>query len=205
MASASKPQVDAAINHLECKANLIWNIPDFYSWAVKREWPKNDLSNLKDSPTYRIKFGYNTMKFSISIRKQMRNKYSVDFLLRNVGFEDVTVQFSMTAADTSGQLFEENHEKCVLEKGKSLGCNDIDVCQPSHTALQNSGLEIKCALTIYSLEISKLDNSVEIPTLNDDLRAVLTDAAISDFKIICEKETYPCHKAVLASRSNVFK
>ena len=45
----------------------------------------------------------------------------------------------------------------------------------------------------------------ESSTLGQSLKTLWKDNELTDFKLVCAGETFPCHKVVLACRSDVFK
>jgi len=141
----------------------------------------------------------------------MESRSCFDFAFINRAPKDVTLQLRLTAVDKIGMpSLNISHEKSVLEKGKGLNWNQIlfsNELKAKPTLFHNGALKIKCELTIYPSESEKINqtNSFEIPNLTDDLKSILMNPATSDFNIICEKKTFPCHKTILASRSDVFK
>ena len=67
-------------------------------------------------------------------------------------------------------------------------------------------LRIECNLTIEKAEFSIPPiGDYEAPELLDDLQNLLTNSIISDFTILCRNQAFPCHKAILVSRSSVFR
>jgi len=67
-------------------------------------------------------------------------------------------------------------------------------------------LRIECNLTIEKAQFSIPPiGDYEALELCDDLQHLLTNSIMSDFTILCRNEVIPCHKAILVSRSSVFR
>jgi hypothetical protein len=67
-------------------------------------------------------------------------------------------------------------------------------------------LRIECNLTIEKAQFSIPPiGDYEALELCDDLQHLLTNSIMSDFTILCRNEVFPCHKAILVSRSSVFR
>jgi hypothetical protein len=67
--------------------------------------------------------------------------------------------------------------------------------------LSGGELVINCFLRIYSSETAKDSKSSD---LKNDLTDLYEKSTLSDFAILCGGKTFPCHKSILASRSDVF-
>ena len=67
-------------------------------------------------------------------------------------------------------------------------------------------LRIECNLTIEKAQFSIPPiGDYEALELCNDLQHLLTNSIMSDFTILCRNKVFPCHKAILVSRSSVFR
>ena len=77
--------------------------------------------------------------------------------------------------------------------------------------LPDDPLTIHCNISVRRSESSAVKyHTTPLPdkhpkTVLSDFAQMLADKAFSDFEIVCQDKSFPCHKAVLAARSEVFK
>jgi hypothetical protein len=89
-----------------------------------------------------------------------------------------------------------------LTKGRNMGrSNFISLKQLKDKAadrLPDGSLKLGCDLTITDTEA--FDESYNDTSLKRDLRHLLNNEILSDFKLVCKGQVFPCHKAILAAR-----
>ena len=68
------------------------------------------------------------------------------------------------------------------------------------------GIEVRFSIfdNLTSTTVAGLDYVESEPTLQQSLKSLLTESTLFDFVIECGTKKFPCHKAILANRSDVF-
>ena len=72
-------------------------------------------------------------------------------------------------------------------------------------ALVDGHLHLCCKVKIVAKEILHGSPHGDTPTLADHLAEALLNPECSDVTLVCQEMKFPCHKAILMARSDVFK
>ena len=80
----------------------------------------------------------------------------------------------------------------------------VDYIVPSSVKSVDIKLDLKLPGTVINRAGINVEES-NIQNVTDALQTLLNDPIHSDFTLVCEDKSFPCHKAILASRSETFK
>jgi speckle-type POZ protein len=197
------------LSHVKYNGSLSLNISDFQVWSNTKE----DKFSFKSTP---IEFGCDqkTYKFELQIELNKKTDDDIGVYLRKSNPEDVTVTFELMALDSSGNSFKKlPSTKKLSLKEPSWGFPNFlskkSLKDNAATHLPNGALKLKCDFTIYVAEISRVQSEVQgsvgESTLSINFNNLWTEGVLQDFNIKCEGEDIPCHRAILAARSDMFK
>ena len=139
-----------------------------------------------------------TFRFRLEVEKRpSRNGNLYHFRLINRSFEDVCISADLKVGKSDS--------RCVNEAVKVGAKQDwnyfVDYQIPSGT------LSIQVMFSIYDSSVARASCQVASKpdaNLSEVYKNLLSDNAFSDFMLECGTEKFPCHKAILANRSNVF-
>jgi speckle-type POZ protein len=197
------------LSHVKYNGSMSLNISDFQVWSeVKEE------GFVYESLPVEFVFGKKTYKFEFQIDLKTKKDDKIGVFLEKLNPEDVTVTFEMMALDSSGNSFKKSpaSKKLSLEEpnwGFPTFLSKKSLKDNAATHLPNGALKLKCDFTIYVAEISQVQSEVQgsvgESTLSINFHNLWTEGVLQDFNIKCEGEDIPCHRAILAARSDMFK
>jgi len=184
-------------------ATMEWNIPNFISLLESRD-PNIKTVYQKNSPSFSIKCGQIERQFQLLIQASNEKDDSIGLYLRKLSKVDVEVKYQLTAINKSGTnfgiggLISHKFTKDSLPMGyRNFFCLQ-KLKENSEDCLHNGSLKLGCEVTISDDEVSI--EGYEGRTLRTDLENLKGDQTVSDFKITCKDQAFPCHKSILAAR-----
>ena len=196
---AKRLSIDGKFGSTELKrvsATLAWTVPNFLSLVEAQRKPARE-----QSPPFSIKFGQAERKFLLQLDFWSSND-DIGVYLKSAKKKDkILVEFHLKLIDKNGCPFSScinKHELSEFAQGSLRWGSFISFRELKENAenwLHAGSLKVECDLTISDAEVS-----YEGPRLTEDLDRLRKEKIVSDFKIICQGETFPCHKAILASR-----
>ena len=201
------------------EASIKWTLDNFLSWANSKP-----LGFILDSPTFSFEFGSANETHNFFLKLHPKGKAGVTeaegdendtlgiFLYsKNPGA--VTTEVSFKFLTKEKKVLRTNEFAWTFEgSGKGYGFEAI-----AKKTLQEGGLlpddplTIQCTISVKICESPAITyDTPPLPekhskTVLGDFALMFADQAFSDFEIICQEKSFPCHKAVLAARSEVFK
>jgi speckle-type POZ protein len=202
-----RQNISEKLSHVKYNGTLSLDIDDFQAWSELKE---EDFV-FRSSPVEFV-FDKKTYKFRIQIELSNKADDDIGVYLCKLNPEDENVTFKLMALDSSGNSFKkwrctqkftlkEHGWGCKLLSKKTLKSN-------AATHLPNGTLKLKCDFTIYVAEVSQVQSEVQgsvgESTLSINFHNLWTQGVLQDFNIKCEGEVIPCHRAILAARSEVF-
>ena len=197
------------------EASITWTIDNFLEWASSKE-PGFTLS----SPIFSFDLGGSNARHKISLDispKGEKIKGEADYValyLFNKRNEKMSVKatFKLLTKDNnvlSKHEFPEYYDMSTEGRGwpKFITMKNLEKAG----LLPDDPLTIHCNISVRRSESSAVKyHTTPLPdkhpkTVLSDFAQMLADQAFSDFEIVCQDKSFPCHKAVLAARSEVFK
>ena len=187
------------------------NIEGFLVWSEFKEDNFAFVSKPAD-----FKFRQEDYKFCLHLRLNVKSEDTIGIYFQNLNPKNLKVKFGFMAIDSSGKPFgkletpartlpsvETQKHVCGVQQflsKKFLRENSADY-------LPNGTLKVQCDFTVYVEEVSNTKNEVQRPNKNFSTNMVdlWHERFLHDFNIKCDGENFPCHKVILASRSDVFK
>jgi len=204
-------RVSEEISHVKYNGSIDLTIPDFLAWSEFKE----DNFTFKASPA-KFKFDQTNFKFQLYLCLNNKTDDSIGLFLSSLNSDELNIALEFMAIDSSGNSFRKSKSlpKIFKPTDHSWGSKDLiskkNLKENSNKFLSNGALKLKCNFSIYASEVSHIQK--ENPkrfkgttSLSTDLSSLWQDQYLHDFMIKCEGKTFPCHKAILASRSKVFK
>ena len=192
----------AELKRVKCSASALmeWNIPNFISLFESKD--QNLVTVVQTSPTFAITCGQIERHFHLFIQTS-KEKDCIGLFLKKLSGADVEVKFYLKAISKSGTNFGIGAFALnKFTKDSSWGYKKYICLQKlkenSDEYLHNGSLKLGCDLTISDDEISM--EGYEGKRLKKDLDNLQRDQTVSDFKIICKDQVFPCHKTILAAR-----
>ncbi len=195
----------------------------YKNYSGEFEWQINNFSNLidqfiedsnpwrnKTSPPFTVQFGSVKACFKLQLEfdnarkaiglytiKTGADDFRCDVVLAVVNKNDTHIisrgfTKDFTSADSWGfrEYFTEDFLKTVL---------------PSYLRIEDA-LKIVCKITFQRTKVvEKPLGNYESSQLLDDMQKLLAKSVMTDFTLLCGDEALPCHKAILALRSDVFE
>ena len=197
------------VQHIKYKGELTWTIEDFLAWSEFQ----TDNFGYNSSP-FKLQFENSTLTFQLLLKLSTKTDDKLGFYLVNLNSEDLNIDFKLSGIDSSGAVFTCAKGCCkflknVGSRGFFLSKKELRE-QPDH--LPGGALKLKCEMIIYKAAVStsaKVDDDSDpaddTPGLYEDVEKLWRGEFATDFNLRCAGELFPCHKFVLACRSNVFK
>jgi len=129
---------------------------------------------------------------------------SVGFFLVNDNDEELTVSFKFNIGKLVGKV---NRQKVAAKS--DWGLKAMLTHKKCKEQLKDGKLEVKLEIEVFgegedTLISGKGSNSGWIPETKVNLK-IFKDKLLSDFSVVCNGKSFPCHKVFLAARSSVFK
>ena len=196
----------ATLKQTKLHCQIDWTIEDYLTLSeLKKEGSE------QFSPDFEFYFPElnKTFVFALEIcpkgEESEENKKQIGLFLINRRPEKVDVKADIWIGT---KVFSFTH---TIDGLGGYGCPSL-LTQPQlrlnkNDLLPDGNLHIVCKFIIYTR--SKIIGKVEkVDEEKDDLclsmEKLLHDYALTDFDIICERKIFPCHKSILANRSDVF-
>ena len=196
----------ATLKQTKLHCQIDWTIEDYLTLSEL-----NKEGSEQFSPDFELYFPElnKTFVFALEIcpkgEESEENKNQIGLFLINRRPEKVDVKADIWIGT---KVFSFTH---TIDGLGGYGCPSL-LTQPQlrlnkNDLLPDGNLHIVCKFIIYTR--SKIIGKVEkVDEEKDDLclsmEKLLHDYALTDFDIICERKIFPCHKSILANRSDVF-
>ncbi len=158
----------------------------------------------------------NSYKFRLEIcpkgNKSKKNEDEIGLFLISLNRKRLKMKFCFSLLNNAGAQC----EKMSLTFGKFcynlVGWNKYTTLSKlkanKETLLPGGCLHIQCDFTIfYSGKVLKQIVPVKScqDTIDQSMERLLSNPVLSDFKLICGGRSFPCHKAILANKSDVLE
>ena len=207
MASTKEPiKYSATLKQTTLQCQIDWTVEDYLTWSDLKE----DLSE-QYSPDFQFYFPEvnKTYVFALKIRpkgeKSDANKDLAIYLM-NQKPESVYVKAEITVG-TKVSTFIHSYDS-LGGFGFSSLLTSSQLLSNRNEYLPNGNLNIKCKFFIIHTSSVIAKDVGQVSETKDDLcrsmEKLLEEDTLTDFDIICGLEWFPCHKSVLANRSEVF-
>ena len=200
MASGRVVRSSAVHETLLSKGQMDWKIENFID--VIKAW------QTLESPIFSFFFpeAKKTFKFTLKARRDVEDFGNfakiVEFSLITLSSENVRISTSVKVGTWTSRPL-----KGEVKEGNCLGTFRISY-DGVHKALAEGSLNICVKFSIFHPSKATLSEPIEFADSDEKFRQALrhlrTDNVLSDFTIECSSKKFPCHKAILANRSDVF-
>ena len=200
------------------KASIKWTLDNFLSWADSKP-----LGFILDSPIFSFEFGSANETHNFLLKLHPRGagvmeaeddeNEALGIFLYSKNPGKITTEASFVFLTKDKKVLFTNEFAWTFEgSGKGYGFEAV-----SKETLKDCGLlpddplTIQCTITVKISESSAVTYETPPPpekhskTVLGDFAYMFADQAFLDFEIVCQEKSFPCHKAVLAARSEVFK
>jgi hypothetical protein len=167
------------------------------------------------SPKFKFHFAEvkKRYKFYLVIKskgKKEKDDIGIYFISKNN--EKLEMKFSICLLNNSGSRFSEcSQSETFLPKYNWGFANVItrsELVANSETFLPNGNLEIECNFTIFQstpdcFKIKPIRSDPD--TCQQSMERLCLNPDFSDLQIVCGGQTFPCHKNILANKSDVLE
>jgi speckle-type POZ protein len=203
--------VSEEIRHVQHKGSIDLTIEDFLIWSAFQKDKFVFISSLAE-----FKFEKETYKFQLKLDLHHKNTDDhIGLFLHSKNFNELKIVFELMAISSSGSNFKKLTTSMKFHTTTDTwGFNDFlskkNLKENSDKLLPNGSLKLKCNFSIYASEVCHIQKEnaklpLVITSLSTDLCSLWQEQYLHDLIIKCEGKTFPCHKVILASRSEVFK
>ena len=199
------------------EASIKWTLDNFLAWAESKP-----AGFILDSPIFSFEIGNDTLNFFLKLHPKGKARgaeaednenemFGLFLYSKNPG--TITSEVSFKFLTKEKKVLRQNKFVRTFDgSGKGYGFEAL----PKKT-LQEGGLlpddplNIQCTISVQICESSDATYDTIPPpekrskTVLVDFAQMYEDQAFSDFEIVCQEKSFPCHKNVLAARSEVFK
>jgi len=137
-----------------------------------------------------------------SLKKE--NKGNVGVFLANDNEEEFTVSCEFKIGKTVRK-----YKRHKVAAKSDWGYRAFFTHEKCKEELKNGKLEVKVEIEVFGKEENTLisgkgSNPVRIPDIKVNLK-IFEDKFLTDFSVVCNGKSFPCHKVFLAARSSVFQ
>jgi len=159
----------------------------------------------KDSAIKSHKFTVNDSIWQVQVQPDYTvRKGVVGVFILNVSNEDHTVDYKVAI----GKKFFKSDGQ-IVGAGLGLGCPNLLTHEECKDVLNDGKLTVKVEMKVLKEEITlihgKGKNVNPITESSSVLLKLFETKDFTDFSVLCNGKSIPCHKAFLATRSSVFK
>jgi len=190
------------------------------------EWAKLCQPGIvRESPPFSFFFPVSAYQFSLQIYPQGQKEGTekskgdeVSVFLVNKNHQSVVLKYKMSVLDKAGSKAFEKSGGNTFSRGQGGGFSKFITRSRLDTErehlLPDGSLNLRCEFTILVPNVVKykppkkiLPPPVPTPAIiwRQSIAVLCKDQAERDFSIICAGQTFPCHKVVLAAKSEVLK
>jgi hypothetical protein len=201
---------------IQLQGQIDWKIKNFLDWAEVKE-----IGYSKESTVFKFNFPEvkKCYKFSLSLRPKgepdkEETQDQVGIFINNINSETLGIKFTVSLIDKLGAEVETASDSMPsLKSNNGWGFSNFTT-RSWLTAfpklfLLDGCLHIRCKFTIFDVEVvrSVISPDLESPSHAhlQTMEKLLTDNTFSDFKIICDDQTFYCHKCIVAAKSDVLQ
>ena len=181
-----------------------------YEWIIEEFKLRMSMDEMVESPVFEVKGkdlegAEQTLHFQLSICLSSEHNARYKVFLRCISWGIFMIDSSInTQPDRYGGS---NYRGFMTKKFNFLdkvqsfsqGTNSLDIY------LIQGNLNLTCNLKVLRSYRQEKKSELQPQTIGEQLAEVLSNPEFSDATIICEERTFPCHKAILTARSDVFK
>jgi hypothetical protein len=198
---------------IQLQGQIDWKIKNFLDWAEVKE-----IGYSKESTVFKFNFPEvkKCYKFSLDLQpkgeqRKEETKDNVGLFFCNKNFETLEIRYSFSLLDELGNEFgKTSYSKTLKGLNDNWGSTDFTTRSKLATyqqLLPGGCLHIRCKFTIFHVEVVRpvISPNLESPShiRLQTMEKLLTDDTFSDFKIVCDDETFYCHKNIVAAKSDV--
>jgi hypothetical protein len=207
-------RVEFFLFQIQLKGRISWKVENFLDWAKLKETGYQQNSSIFSFNFPEIKKCY---KFTLCLHPKgedgkEENKDKVGLYLHNKNSEKLDIKYSFSLLNSHGR----KSEKCSGSSSfpaltGSWGWKQFTTLSKltasPEVLLPDGCLHIRCKFTIFKVKVVRpviLPNP-ESPyhISHQTMKKLLTNDTFSDFKIVCDDETFNCHKNIVAAKSDV--
>ena len=200
--------VAAETQHIKFRGNLSWNIQDFLTCSKFKE----DKFQF-ESPFFELQFGQTVLKFQLNLHLNEKTDDKISVFLNNSNNRDLDIYFAIMALNNTNSPFATFKGSQNFKPSASWGSRQFlskeKLEKDFKNLLPGGALKLRAGLTVYIKETTTLIKEDRKPnegsTLADGLAKFCNENSFKDFELKCGDEIFPCHKVILASRSDVFE
>ncbi len=132
----------------------------------------------------------------------------VGVFLENGNSENLDIKYKFTLISKNGKNITFSRSKQFEQDGRSWGCTRLitmkHLASNPDELLPGGCLQIQCEFKIFYSEKNNLNFiTSDIETCQQSMKRLLSNSTLSDFEIVCDGETFSCHKSILAHKSDV--
>ena len=188
-------------------------IPDFLVWLDSQDSQVEDFS-LWSEPLDILASGKEVLQFTLKISFNKTTDDEIGVYLHSSNSRNLRMEYSFTVS--KNQQFRVTKGLSEFSKEKGWGFKSFltktNLKGETTQYLPGGVLTVACQFTfsVSESEISTSHNrasatAIQSTCLANNLKTMWKKEELTDFKLICEDKVFPCHKFVLASRSDVFE
>ena len=210
MSDGPKGEFPSDLSYKEYSGEFVWQIHNF-SKLVDQFFEDSNPWRTKTSSPFVVQFGSVKACFALQLAFDNATK-NIGLYMSKIGTDDFQCDIVLEAVD--------RHNKNITSHGftrkftsdeASWGFPEYLTKKILKTVIPNrltadGALKVVCKITFERSEVVERPiGNYASPQLVNDLQKLLTNSVMSDFTILCGDEVFPCHKAILALRSDVFE
>ena len=218
MTSAVKVNQNQGSAHYKNTINevtIIWTLDNFLEWADSKQ-PGFTLK----SPVFSFDLGTTNNKYNFTLKiypqgeldNDDNDKLGLYLCNKNTGTIPVKACFQFLTKDQKVIYTRQFSDWAELSNksrgwGKAISRETLE----ENGLLPNDPFTIQCNISVRCSESTAVTYvTTPLPekhskTVVGDFAQMFADQDFSDFEIVCQGKSFPCHKNVLAARSKVFK
>jgi hypothetical protein len=200
---------------IQLQGQIDWKIKNFLDWAKVKE-----IGYSKESAVFKFNFPEvkKCYKFSLSLRPKgepdkEETQDQVGIFINNINSETLGIKFTVSLIDKLGTEVDKFSFSKPLKGFGNRGWQKLTtrskLAASAGILVPDGCLHIRCKFTIFHVEVvrSVISPNLESPShiCLQTMKKLMTDDTFSDFKIVCDDETFYCHKNIVAAKSDVLQ
>ena len=184
-------------------------IPNFLVWLDSQ----GDDSRILSEPLEIVTSEKEILQFKIQLQLNKVADDDIGVCLLSLNNRSLKITFSISVLKNENPQISSDSRHFKKEEVVSWGWNPIiskkDLKEETTQFLPGGALTFECNFHFYisesEISTSHALSAIQSSCLVNNFKMMWKKGAFTDFKVFCDDKVFPCHKFVLASRSDVFE